>query len=30
MGMRHDYTIAIENGSKMLRIGKYLFEEDEL
>ena len=30
MGMSHDYPIAIEHGSTMLRIGTYLFEEDEL
>lgn len=30
MGMSHDYQIAIEHGSTMLRIGTYLFEETEL
>ena len=30
MGMSHDYPIAIEHGSTMLRIGTYLFEENEL
>lgn len=30
MGMSHDYQIAIEHGSTMLRIGTYLFEETDL
>jgi len=28
MGMSHDYQIALECGSNMLRIGTYLFEEE--
>ena len=30
MGMSHDYPIAIEHGSTMLRIGTYVFDEGEL
>ena len=28
MGMSSDYTLAIENGSTMVRIGTLLFEKD--
>jgi len=28
MGMSHDYVLALQNGSNMLRIGSLLFEED--
>lgn len=30
MGMSHDYKLAVQYGSTMVRIGTYLFQEEEL